>query len=165
MKPYIKAEADLLDESSLRAEKKAQALGREAEYYDFEEQERLVFIEWLDNERFDDAITYVLYDYERGGGQEWWNDIRFELEKKKDVNRLHRLFRGLIPGRIDRYKISLPHAHASLAGNMAEAIEEKGEALRALFEYFRAMTLLGEEKEERVSLIYHAFIFKQVKLD
>ena len=160
MKPYLKVESELLEESSRRSEEKAKLLGRKAEYYDFQEQEHFVFIDWLSEGRFDDAITYVLYNYDRGGGQEWWDEIRRALENKKDIKRLHRLFRGLIPGRLDRYRISLPHANSGLAGNMAEAIEEKGEALRVLYEYFRVMSLLGEQevakklKEDISNLFY-----------
>ncbi len=58
----------------------------------------------------------------------------------------HRLFRGLIPGRIDRYRISLSYAKKGFVGNMAGAAEEKWEAIRTLYEYFRVMHIIRESE-------------------
>lgn len=102
------------------------------------------FLEWLRADRFDALIRYILHEYERGGGRDHWSMLRVELEARRDLPRLHRLFQGLLPGRLHRFWLEHPHAMEGKAGNIAQAAKEKAEALDVMHEYFRVLHVLGE---------------------
>lgn len=120
-------------------------LGRELIYLELSRIDEEVTYSWLEQERFDELIEYILYQFEHGGGRELWNNLRMDLEAKKDISRLHRLFRGLIPGRVSRFWIELPQAKKGLVGNIANAAHHKGEALGVMCEYYRVMYLLEQK--------------------
>ncbi|MFM7886899.1 MAG: hypothetical protein ACKPCM_09455 [Pseudanabaena sp.] len=145
MEPYVNIEERFLGEAIQIAEEMANVYGTKENYYRFmDEAKNIVFRNWLQKEYLDELITYVLYKFARGSGFEWWDDIRRLLQEKKDIKRLHRLFRGLIPGRSDSYRSELKYAQKGFVGNMANAAEAKGELLRVMYEYFNCMYLLGE---------------------
>lgn len=145
MEQYVNIEERFLGEAIQISEEMANVYGTQENFLCFlGEAKQIVFRNWLQKEYLDELITYVLYNFARGGGFEWWDDIRRLLQEKKDIKRLHRLFRGLIPGRSDRYRIELKYAQKGFVGNMANAAVAKGELLRVMYEYFNCMYQLGE---------------------
>ncbi|MEJ2743804.1 MAG: hypothetical protein P8176_15370 [Gammaproteobacteria bacterium] len=92
---------------------------------------------WRLDERFDELVDYVIYQYEEGGGEFFWKQLLLDLRLKKDEGRAFRLLEGLLPKRLDKVKVcsknlkKYPDNYLS-AANLVIA---KGEALKVLYEH------------------------------
>ena len=105
------------------------------------------FFAWLEQERYDELIGFTVYQYHSvagfPGGFEFVRELRFDLEKNGDLERLHTLFRGVLPPCYRSFWLEWKHAQKGLLGNITNAAEWKAEILKMLYEYFGAMHRLG----------------------
>lgn len=96
-----------------------------------------VLAKWRIQERFDELVDYIIYQFEEFGGEELWKQVLLDLRQKKDEKTAFRMLEGLLPGRMDRVKVcskslkKYPDNYLS-AANLGIA---KGEALKVLYEY------------------------------
>ena len=107
--------------------------------------------EWRRQERFDELIEYILYQYEETGGEEFWQQVLLDLRLKKDEARAHKLLNGLYPARAEKYRIAVknykkhPENHFS-AANCAKA---KGEVMKVLYEHAFVLENKAEEEQNK----------------
>ncbi len=95
-----------------------------------------VLAQWRREERFDELIEYVLYQYSERGGEVFWKQVLLDLRLKKDEERAIQMLEGLIPGRMELCMIAqknvkrFPDNYLS-AANLLIA---KGEVLKVFYE-------------------------------
>lgn len=108
-----------------------------------------VLAEWRKQERFDELIEYILYQYEEGGGEEFWQQVLLDLRLKKDEVRAHRLLDGLYPARAERFWMALQNyrKHPDNHFSAASCAKARGEVMSVLYEH--AFLLENKPKEEQ----------------
>ena len=105
-----------------------------------------VISEWRRQERFDELIEYILYQYDERGGEEIWQQVLLDLRIKNDEIRANKLLDGLYLGRAELFWVALknsnehPDNHFS-AANLAKA---RGEVMKVLYE----QAFIAENKPE-----------------
>jgi hypothetical protein len=144
MDKYIDIENRLLGE----AEKKATERAKDLPYHIFmqikKDEEELLLLQWLDDGKVDDVITYIHYNCEFASRFMIW-DVSHLLIEQKDIKRIHFFFNGLIPGRVQRYKDH--HKAAKEYGavdNIKTSCEAKSDAIYALERYWYALSVLDQ---------------------
>ncbi len=96
-----------------------------------------VLAQWRSQERYDELVDYIIYQYEEHGGEQFWKQILLDLRLKKGEGSAFRMLEGLLPARLDRVKVcsknleKYPENYLS-AASLGIA---KGEALKVLYEY------------------------------
>ena len=113
--------------------------------------------EWRRQEKYDELIEYILYQYEENGGEEFWQQVLLDLRLKKDEERAHKLLNGLYPKRAEKFWVALknykkyPNNHFC-AANVAKA---KGEVMKVLYEHAFVLENKPEEdqNQELVKLV------------
>jgi len=96
-----------------------------------------VLAQWRIQERYDELIDYILYQYEEHGGESFWSQVLLDLRLKKDEVRAIRMLEGLLPKRLEKVKVcsknlkKYPNNYLS-AASLGIA---KGGALKVLYEY------------------------------
>jgi len=114
---------------------------------DFFHEETLA--EWRRQERFDELIEYILYQYKEAGGEEFWQLVLLDLRLKKDEIRAHKLLNGLYPARADAFWVALknykenPDNHFSAS----KCAKTKGEVMKVLYEH--AFVLENKPNDEQ----------------
>ncbi len=67
-----------------------------------------ILANWRLQKRYDELIEYIHYQYDTGGGEEFWKQVLLDLRAiEKDEKRALRLLQGLLPGRIAMHKATL----------------------------------------------------------
>ena len=154
---------DVFAEEALEAfRKKEIELNRGLTYLEQSRLEDDLLSEWLENNRIDDCLNYILWNYEVYGGNGWCKLLASKLEDARDVNRIHKLFRGLIPGRQKQFWFHLPYAKKGSITSIANAAFHKSEVLN-LFENYHRILLLLEENEDAEKLKNEIYLFNSEK--
>lgn len=93
--------------------------------------------EWRAQERFDDLIDYILYQYADGGGDELWEQVLLDLRQKNDEDRGHRLLEGLYRGRIRKFKSAAENFRRNPTNHFSAAqyLISKGLVMKVLYEH------------------------------
>jgi len=135
----------LCDEAAVLLDEKIKSLGRKLNYREYERIEEDVLHSWFENERLDDVMEYVLFNFDTNGGNDLRKFLSHELVEERNAKKLHKLFRGLIPGRMNAFWTQLSSPSKGSIGNITFASSAKAETLEVMLEYYNAMLELGEE--------------------
>ena len=130
--------------------KRAKELGRDLTKEESRELDGLLFQSWIDSGRLDDLIRTIFANSGRDGGLEEIAVLGYHLRATKDVDRIHKLFRGLISRRVKAFHEWWPRALKGHVGCMREAARASAEAMDAYIEYFNSLDNLGlvSERED-----------------
>ena len=96
-----------------------------------------VIANWRRENRFDELIDYIIYQYSDRGGEELWKQVLLDLRIIKDDQRCFRLLDGLLPGRKELLKVALKN-EKKYPNNYLISAEVgicKGEVLKLYYEY------------------------------
>ena len=130
------------------------------EYSPFFEQQ--IFEKWREQERFDELIEYILYNYECDKGEEEWTQVLLDLRLKNDEIRAFKLLQGLIAGRSELFWEAVNRRSKktkSLFLEMAIA-EKKGNLVKVLYEY---IFIVENKKEEDKDHFLIEKLHRQIK--
>lgn len=68
---------------------------------------RKMMFRWRAEKRYDELIDYIHYYYSYEGGYDLWSQVLLDLEMDKDEEKLFKLLRVLLSGRIETYEETL----------------------------------------------------------
>ncbi len=96
-----------------------------------------VLAKWRVQERYDELIDYILYQYAESGGEQLWKQVLLDLRLKKDDKKCFRMLDGLLVGRLDLLKV-IQKSGKKFPENYlvsAEIAIRRGEVMKILYEY------------------------------
>ncbi|WMS88923.1 hypothetical protein [Pleionea litopenaei] len=96
-----------------------------------------ILTQWRRDERFDELIEYVSYQYDERGGEEFWKQVLLDLRLKKEEKKALKLLDGLLPGRMKLLKAAKKNLDKFPGNYLSETtyLVAKGEVLKVLYEY------------------------------
>lgn len=113
--------------------------------------------EWRRQERFDDLIQYVLYQYADGGSDDFWQQLLLDLTLKNDEQRAHTLLDGLYEGRARKFRTALKNyrKHPDNHLSAAACAVAKGAAMKILYEHAFLLENKPEalQNKERIEMV------------
>jgi hypothetical protein len=122
-------------------------LGRELSEEEGQRVEVELFEHWVAAVRFDELIRRVHSVFDVEGGTHELAVLGYALRQKKDAQRIHALFQGLISRRRKAFWESWPQASAGHVGQMVLAAQRLAAAMEVYLEYFHSLSSLGLEAE------------------
>lgn len=113
-----------------------------------------VLAKWRIQERYDELVDYIIYQYEAQGGEIFWKQILLDLRLKKDEARAFRMLEGLLPARLDQVKVCSKNLkkHPDNYLSSANLGIAKGEALKVLYEYAFILENKPADKIDKVKV-------------
>lgn len=122
-------------------------LGRELTASEGIDVEGALFESWVDAERFDELIRRIHSVYDVEGGVHEIAVLGYALRERKDVPRIHSLFRGLLSRRLKSFWKAWRTAEEGHIGGMLLAAQRCASAMEAYVEYYHSLWAvdLGEE--------------------
>lgn len=124
-----------------------------------------VLSKWRSLERYDELIDYIVYQYGEKGGEGLWKQVLLGLRLNNDFNRAVRLLDGLLPGRMDLYKVAsknskkFPNNYLSLASLSVTT----GELMKVLYEYAFLLENQSADMNDEVKIEFiKGMIFKTI---
>ena len=107
--------------------------------------------EWRRQERYDELVEYILFNYEEGGEFHFWKQVLLDLRLRKDEIRAHTMLDGLYPGRLEKFKGALnklkkhPENHFCIAA----FYKAKGDVMDLLYEHAFLLENKPEQDQNR----------------
>jgi len=96
-----------------------------------------ILVQWRREERFDELIEYISYQYDERGGEEFWKQVLLDLRLKKEEKKALKLLDDLLPGRMKLLKAAKKSLDKFPSNYLSETTYfiAKGEVLKVLYEY------------------------------
>ena len=122
-----------------------------------------LFIEWIDNDRIDDAIKRVLYKYGREGGEREIFLVTYKLNETLDADKIHSFYQALLSRRFRGYTEFWPKAKQGHIGSMYQASKHMADTMEIYLWYFDSLDQLGLENA-KVQIKKEMILFQNHKL-
>ena len=127
--------------------KRESVLGRELSGEEGTVVEGKLFEAWIAAGRYDELIRRIHSIHAVEGGLTDIIVLGYSLREKRDIERIHALFRGLLNRRLKAFWSSWPYALQGHVGHMVAASKSASATMEVYLEYFHSLTTVGLAQE------------------